>query len=643
MRRFLILCASCLCATVAFAVAQTVAGPASPMALSHSLQRPLGAAAASADMLFGERSLEPRLRRNPAGIAVAFRFWDQTGGTARFIAVYVAARSRSRNLIVGLYSDRNGHPGSILASGALRSPTVRAWNAITVHPTAIRPGRFYWIAVLGRGGTLNLRARAKRRCTTESSEASHITKLPRRWGTKKRSKACPISAYVNGGTSRGGSPTPISALPTAVSLPSGVALRQIDGGPNYYCSNGLTYACDAGWDNPWFFPIVDDYSFYQQNSTSTFKALGLTTSVRVTGGTDMSYLRNAGITAIPGGDSATNFGSESVGAHIEEPGSWSDITSQASALNSQFGLSGRFLQPSFTWNQLYYGNLDGNACGGNGTMSMQEVMSCTTGMPGGRHLDIATDDLYWFAGSVTSAAQYDGGMIYTGNGSATPDEMARGSNYGDMVDTMRSWLTDHPAPVAPYIETEDGLVDGGREITPPELNWAVWSTIVHGARLIIYFGTTSNYGSEATFGFSQDVLSGQSISMYQQGKATNALVHQLAPVINSPFALNYASVSPTAYVFPTPYLVWSDGIDIMAKYDASSNSFYIFATPRGSESQTNINATFTVAGNYSGPIPVTCACSPAQSTGTVTVSNHTFSDTFAHAWDVHIYGPIPNQ
>jgi hypothetical protein len=351
---------------------------------------------------------------------------------------------------------------------------------------------------------------------------------------------------------------------------------------------------------------------------------------------------------VPAPGEGSNVGTESTGWHIEEPGDWSAITGQANAAGS--GVTGRFLQPSFTWNELYYGAISGTPCG-DGTM--QYVMSCTSGMPNGRHLDIPTDDVYWFAGSGDSDVQYGGGMIYTGRGTATTDEMARGSNYGDMVDTMRSWLTSYPAPTAPYIETEDGLVNGGREITPPELNWAVWSTIVHGARLIIYFGTTSNYGSGPTFGFSREALPGQAISMYTQGKATNTLVHNLAPIINSPFALDYASVTPAGYTFPTPHRVWDNGIDVMTKYytggtysnssGSFSNGFYIFASPRAAESQTNIQATFKLAGDYSGLIPVTCACSPTETTGAVIVSNHEFTDTFAHAADVHIYGPIPNQ
>jgi hypothetical protein len=498
-------------------------------------------------------------------------------------------------------------------------------------------------------------------CTTiNSAIASTYTLTSGDVGQTTRS----VVTATNAGGSTAASSAQTGVVTSSAGLPSGVSLQQIDGGSNYYCSNGFTDACSDGWDSASFFPILDDYAFYPGNSTSTFKSLGLTSSVRVTGGTNMSTLRSAGVTAIPANDSATNFGSESVGGHIEEPGSWSNITSQASSLNSLFGLSGRFLQGSFTWNQLYYQNVSGSACGGSGTMTMQEIFSCTSGMPNGQHLNIATDDLYWFAGSGCSGIQYMGGNVERNGGTATADQMARGSNYGDMVDIMRGWLAApaQDAPIAPYIETEDGLLtcpspDTGsiREITPSELSWAVWSTIVHGARMLIYFGTTSNFGSGSTFGFSQNVLPGQSISMYTQGSDTNKLVEDLAPIINSPFALNYASVTPAGYTFPTEDLGWKStpGIDVMTKYYTGGsftnssgtfgNGFYIIATPRASESASNIAATFTIPGSYSGPVNVIDASTGAPATSTLTVSSHKITDTFAHAYDTHIIGPIPNQ
>jgi len=219
-----------------------------------------------------------------------------------------------------------------------------------------------------------------------------------------------------------------------------------------------------------------------------------------------------------------------------------------------------------------------------------------------------------------------------------------------MVDQMRDWLTptksnltSYSAPTCPYIETEDGLLtdSGKREITPPELNWAVWSTIIHGARCIMYFGTTSNYGSGATFGFSQNVLPGQTVSMYNQAIATDGEVKNLAPIINSPFALHYASVTPAGYTFPTAHVVWDTGIDISTHYYTGggytnstgtfANGFYIFASVRGSESQSNINASFTTADGYTGPVTV------VGENRTVPATGGHFSDTFAHASTVHVY------
>jgi hypothetical protein len=61
------------------------------------------------------------------------------------------------------------------------------------------------------------------------------------------------------------------------------------------------------------------------------------------------------------------------------------------------------------------------------------------------------------------------------------------------------------------------------------------------------------------------------------------------------------------------------------------NGFYIFAVPRGSETQTNIQATFTTADGYTGPVTV------IGENRTVQATNGAFTDTFAHTSTVHIY------
>ena len=450
----------------------------------------------------------------------------------------------------------------------------------------------------------------------------------------------------------------------AQSPPSlGVTLSAIDGETmtgnvmsyNYYARNGFTNAASStfntsynngGWDDPRFFPIGDDYSFYPSNSTTTFKALGLNFTHRVTGDTNLSMLDAPGIWALPSPGEGSNPGPETMGWHIEEPSTWSGIVSEVQGVGN--GLLGRLLQISVTWNQLYYGTISGTP----GNSQMYYVMgSPISTSVGNVHLNLPGDDLYWFAGSGVSSDQYDGGLIYTGNGTATVDQMARGSNYGDMVDTMRQWLTTspgNPAPIcAPYIETEDGLVGtGSRRILPQEWNWADWSTIIHGARCLLYFGTTSNFGAGSTFGFETGILPGASISMYNQAIATHTLVKNLAPIINSPFALNYASVTPAGYTFPTRNIVWNNGIEIMSKYYSGgtysnatgsfTNGFYIFSDVRGSSAQTNIVGTFTIANTGKTSVPVV----GEGRNVTITNGGTKFTDTFANAYTVHIYGPF---
>src|SRR5262249_27592931 len=169
-------------------------------------------------------------------------------------------------------------------------------------------------------------------------------------------------------------------------------------------------------------------------------------------------------------------------------------------------------------------------------------------------------------------------------------------------------------------------------ITPPELNWAVWSSLIHGARGIIYFNHTfagpDQSDDNLAQPFYQTVQPGQTISIYDQVKATDALIEQLAPVLNSPFALNYVTVNSGGYTFPIADTTLG-GMEVMAK--DYNGQFYIFADTRDSETQTNISATFTIADKNATSVTV------VNENRTIPVVNGVFSDTFAYAWTVHIY------
>ena len=101
----------------------------------------------------------------------------------------------------------------------------------------------------------------------------------------------------------------------------------------------------------------------------------------------------------------------------------------------------------------------------------------------------------------------------------------------------------------------------------------------------------------------------------------------MAPVLHSPFALNYVS-TPNGYNYPTPDHVLS-GIETAAHY--YNGNFYIFADTRESKSQTNIPATFTLND------PTAVSVTVLNENRIIPVVNEKFSDTFANAWTVHIY------
>ena len=205
-----------------------------------------------------------------------------------------------------------------------------------------------------------------------------------------------------------------------------------------------------------------------------------------------------------------------------------------------------------------------------------------------------------------------------------------------MVDILRSYQTTNPAPIAVFIEDGEPGNNGtdADYITPPELNWAAWSSIIHGARQIIYFNhsfTGSNeFDDNVSQAFYQTVQPGQKISIYGQIKSTDAEIEQLAPVINSPFADGYVTVNgSTSYVFPTPDLSLAGGLEVMAK--DYNGQFYIFADTRDPETTTNIPATFTIADKNATSVTV------VNENRTIAVVNGVFTDTFATAATVHIY------
>ena len=448
-------------------------------------------------------------------------------------------------------------------------------------------------------------------------------------------------------------------------LPPGVTLQQIDGGSNYYADNGFANAANAGWDSPSFFPIgVWDEALGSQSQANIWNALGWNTAF-YNGGITASLLYPTNpiyfIDDVQGGDtlslsapSGTLLGIET----YDEPTSYANGVSTPLSTMPNATQNARFWWVNNTWDFIEYGPPTGTPAPSTQPTFLNSLVTTPSGST--RHIDIQSADIYWFSGvepgNQYGGTPYQGGLLYGLGGSIgspgmTVDQTARAAHYGDMVDRLRAYQTgSYPAPIFQLVETgqpNNFSPSSGTAaeyyITPPQLNAAVWSSIIHGARGIIYFDHTfdpanvsdgniysSYYTTIQSSLTNWGPLGGpnETISIYNQVAATDAFVKQMAPVINSPFAIGYATVSPSGWTYGQANTTLT-GFDVMAKY--YNGQFYIFAQPRYSQTLTNQTATFTLADTNATSVTV------VNENRSIPVSGGVFTDTFADGNTIHIY------
>ena len=534
-----------------------------------------------------------------------------------------------------------------------------------------------------------------------------------------------------------------------VALPSGVTLQAIDGetltssttmSNNFYTRNGYTVASGMSWDSPTFFAIGPFLSDYNSSNVPTAytQMTALDWNTLLNWNTiDTTAVTTNSISVIGSYESGNLSAPNMVGINTyDEPPTYALGVSTPISSESNSVQDTRFWWVNLTINWV----LGFLPSGIPAPSTAAHMLSNAVATPNAttRHMDLQSIDQYFFNASRDPGAyQYAtiNVQTYYGLGSgATPDQMARGSNYGDMIDAMRVYQAGNfPAPLGVYLETGEaywdqagfatnaatstssailsfaslppvlaagytcinhttsttlgtilsigastvtltanslGAVASGDQIafvansmviTPPEYNWAAWASIIHGARMIYIFdhnGPGTNSGAQTYISnnltdtrntFYTTVQSGQSVSMGAQVATTDALIKELSPIINAPFALGHTSVSPAGYTFPTLTKSLSGGIDTMVKWyhggsfsntigggpTTFTNGFYIFATTRyGEAASMPVSATFTVND------PSATSVNVVGESRSISISGGTFTDSFATASTVHIYQVI---
>jgi hypothetical protein len=444
----------------------------------------------------------------------------------------------------------------------------------------------------------------------------------------------------------------------ASGIPTGVTLQSVDGGADYYSRNGFTYAAAAGWDSPDFFPIC---LFLERiDNTANFNTwidLGLNVALGIQGNSPalLQMRNNPGkIWAIPQANELlaqilpTNggvLGPETIGLHAADEPASTAVAWQYLESTPNIYQDNRLWQITYLHTAIDFGDVGGTA--------IYDVMASSRITPNGsqRHLALGTTDHYFCAGAHYGiknqvSSKFGRGAIFT-QPEITEVQCRRPCHYGDYVRFMRSGNPNTPGspssksffqvigdfPIGTWIETGAPYtenIDANFVIKPAEINAGVWSTIINGARMIQYFSQSdAGFGDSLISGtFWKTPLIGETVSNYDQVKATNALVKSLASVLNSPFANGYVTVSPAAqYLSQT---LDDAGFDVMAKF-GPGGKYYVFAMPRVA-AVANQSATFTIKNTGGTVATVINEARTRPITG-----GTTFTDTFATGNTVHIY------
>jgi hypothetical protein len=218
-------------------------------------------------------------------------------------------------------------------------------------------------------------------------------------------------------------------------------------------------------------------------------------------------------------------------------------------------------------------------------------------------------DNYWFT-DPNICGRGEGGGAMAGERDLTQRECRLAANYGWTVRRVRSLVSPSGArPVWNFVEVGHPGTDADTPtITGPEIRAAVWSSIISGARGIIYFN--HSFGGSCRSHHYLRSECGDAVRPWVAG--VNRQLERLAPVLNAPFVDN-------AVKHP-------DGVDVALKVD--DGALYLLA---GSKQHSKQTAKFTVKCTNSKRVTV------MDEGRQLRMVKGSFEDSFADGNAVHIY------
>jgi hypothetical protein len=272
---------------------------------------------ATSTTLLGVTAVEANRDALAAGQAEAFLLQAGFSGVGGAAHVYISTGNAAKSVAIGIYSDVNGQPGSLLSTGSAPASAAGTWSTVSIGNVNLVAGTSYWLAILGTGGTLDYRDRASGSCPAETSAQTTLGVLPSTWKTQRAYWTCPASVYVTAAEAPPVEPPPVETPPVErppAPAPVNTALPTIAGsamqGQTLTASRGTwsgsptAYAyqwqdCDALGESCWVIAgaTSSSYTLTAGDLSSTVRVL--VTASNAGGGTAASSAATATVLALP--------------------------------------------------------------------------------------------------------------------------------------------------------------------------------------------------------------------------------------------------------------------------------------------------------------------------------------------------------
>jgi hypothetical protein len=406
--------------------------------------------------------------------------------------------------------------------------------------------------------------------------------------------------------------TPTSAPTSTATGPAGdLGLPTIawEGGPAYYGQ----WASAKAWTDPNFFPIgVWMESIVESSDTATDKANGLNLYVNPTDNSSGALIRAAGMWAFGG-----SGGTETAGWELSDEvdmvyGPGSDPWSGTEGWNTCIPIQDKGGQCGYTVMKAMNDGTpnDGRprytnyGKGVNMWESDQQAQVFVN-----QYQQILSSDMYFYTDPNLCPGEAQKWL------GISPGNCRRSSSYGLVIDRLRKLdgMDGKRMPIYGFVEVGHPFTENtAPTINGDQIAGAVMSSLIHGARGIIYFNHSFGGACQSQH-LLRDSCGAANRPMVAQ---TNQRITSLAPVLNSP------SYQWTA----------NPVVDTMLKsYDGS---YYLFAMP-GPDGGT---------GTQTLSLPATLHGSTAQvmfENRSVPISGGQITDNFAAEYTYHIYKITP--